>query len=370
MKSVFFLSLMNGASWGGSEEIWYQTALWMARNKHKVAVGVFDWEDKRKRLLPLSENGCEIFWLPGKKQSRGIWGKFRLKKAVAAIPFESYDLTVINQGGWEEVVHGPFSNLHQRLERFVLLYHNYDYSNILSFKKQQLLRQWIDAAAMNIALSGKVFDMLDKNYGIRPARKMVYVNPVSFEPVTEPGAYPATGSGYQWIMMAELDTRRKAQHLLLQALAAEKWKGRNWTLSLYGKGKDEELLKKLITELGLEDKVMLKGFTGDVKTALENAHLLLQCTLIDAMPLSVMEAMACARPCVVSGVGDMPDWIRHRESGFICDAVTADNIEATLEQAWQQRENWQIMGLAARRVFLEKYPRPYASRFYELLNSL
>ena len=47
MKSILFISVMNGAAWGGSEEQWYKTALWMCRNNYKVAVCVFDWGEKK-----------------------------------------------------------------------------------------------------------------------------------------------------------------------------------------------------------------------------------------------------------------------------------------------------------------------------------
>lgn len=41
---------MNGAAWGGSEEQWYQVALWMSRNSYNVGVAVFDWENKSLKL--------------------------------------------------------------------------------------------------------------------------------------------------------------------------------------------------------------------------------------------------------------------------------------------------------------------------------
>ena len=67
-------------------------------------------------------------------------------------------------------------------------------------------------------------------------------------------------------------------------------------LHLYGGGESEQKLKTLIAENNLGDKVILKGHTKDVRGALEEAHLLLQLTHIDAMPLAVVEAMAMAKP--------------------------------------------------------------------------
>ena len=34
MKSILFLSVMNGSAWGGSEEQWFRLALWMAKKKY------------------------------------------------------------------------------------------------------------------------------------------------------------------------------------------------------------------------------------------------------------------------------------------------------------------------------------------------
>ena len=42
MSSVFFISLMNGDPWGGSEEAWYHTALYAAANGYKVACAAYD----------------------------------------------------------------------------------------------------------------------------------------------------------------------------------------------------------------------------------------------------------------------------------------------------------------------------------------
>ena len=47
----------------------------------------------------------------------------------------------------------------------------------------------------------------------------------------------------------------------------------------------------------MEEKISLAGHTKDVKAALANAHLLLQMTHIDAMPLAVMDSFM---PCLTS----------------------------------------------------------------------
>ena len=53
----------------------------------------------------------------------------------------------------------------------------------------------------------------------------------------------------------------------------------------------------------------LHGFMFNYKEAIRESHLVLQITHIDAMPITVMDSLAMARPVIVSNVGDMPDRI-------------------------------------------------------------
>jgi glycosyltransferase involved in cell wall biosynthesis len=172
-----------------------------------------------------------------------------------------------------------------------------------------------------------------------------------------------------WIMLAELDTARKAQDILINTLSSAKWKARNWELHLYGKGKDKGMLEKLISESGLQNKVLLQGFTSNIKQTLQDCHLLLQCTRIDAMPLSVVEAMSMARPCVVSKVGDMPVWVEDNITGFVCNDITEQGIDETLENCWQQKDNWDAMGKKAFETFTKKYPQPYEEKIADIFNN-
>jgi glycosyltransferase involved in cell wall biosynthesis len=217
-----------------------------------------------------------------------------------------------------------------------------------------------------MADAARVFSALKKITGFEMPNSLVIVNPVTVTVQQSPVAWPSLNqnANYCWVMMAQLDTDRKAQDVLIKALSTDKWKQRNWELFLYGKGADNALLEELIETNDLKDKIHLMGHTKEVEKVLANAHLLLQITHIDAMPLSVTEAMNMSRPCVVSKTGDMPLWIDDAVNGFIAGAVTEKGIDAVLEKAWMQKDDWQQMGVKAFDVFQQKYPRPYEA-FYE-----
>lgn len=253
MRSVFFLSLMNGGAWGGSEELWFRTAIWMSWHGYKIGIGCYDWAEKQERLTALKEAGCSIYLLPNKK---GLFKKIAIKKVLNTIPLQEYELVVVNQGGWEEILHSPFKDLYKKLPAYVILNHNYNENAVLSFQKQKLLHQWISGAKMNFGATQKIFEVLERKFNISIERKQTLVNPVTFQADTQANPYPAfTDGSCTWIILAELDTARKAQDVLISALSSPKWKARNWQLHLYGKGKDKEKLEKLIIESKLEEKV-------------------------------------------------------------------------------------------------------------------
>ena len=75
MPSVFFVSLMSASPWGGSEELWYRTAMKALENKWTVGCAVYHWPEKEKRLEPLRHAGAQIIYLPNKGRSKKIFGK-------------------------------------------------------------------------------------------------------------------------------------------------------------------------------------------------------------------------------------------------------------------------------------------------------
>lgn len=358
MPSILFLSLMNGAPWGGSEELWYRLALWMVKNNYRVGVCCYDWKQKKEKLDMLRQAGVTVYLLSNQK---GIFKKWQLNKSLHAVPFSNYEYTVINQGGWEEVLHAPFKHLYKQLGRYCMLNHNYNSNASLSSYKIKLLESWMNGATMNFAATEKIFSVIEKNFGLPVPNKATLINPITFLPPQKPTVYPEVNDNEPaiFLMLAELDVQRKAQDILLKVLVTEKWKARNWQLHLYGRGKDEEMLRNLIAAYGLQEKVFLRGFTDNVQQTIAGCHLLLQCTYIDAMPISVVEALAMARPCMVSNVGDMPVWIKDGFNGIVCNNISTESLEETLETCWNHRHKWPEMAENAFQVFSQKYPIPY-----------
>jgi len=96
----------------------------------------------------------------------------------------------------------------------------------------------------------------------------------------------------------------------------------------------------------------------------------LQITHIDAMPLTVVEAMAMAKPVVVSNIGDMPDWVQENINGWIAPDASIENIDKVLEVAWRKRNDWNEMGRSSYDLFMKKFPVCIEEKFLQqIINS-
>ena len=366
MPSVFFISLMAGTPWGGSEEIWYKTALLAQQKGWKVGCAVYHWKEKEKKVQSLIDGGADIYYFPNKGRAKrnlleriqNKLSKQRIKKVIATLPVNEYDIVVVNMGAFENTT-PAWRDYYKGLDRYLVLYHNYKEQEVLKGVKKDAVQNWANHSLLNLFDAKRIMEVLDKNSGIKIPNGDVLLNPLSFPIPSSPSPFPPLQNGnYRFIMLAALELWRKAQDNLVKTLSSEKWRQRNWTLHLYGDGKDMEKLRELIQANGMVDKIFLEGHTSNVKSALENAHLLFQITHIDAMPLVVVEAMAMARAAVVSKIGDMPRWVNEGENGWISQNASVEQIESTLERAWQQKERWKQMGENAFSVFQKKYPAP------------
>lgn len=358
---------MNGAAWGGSEELWYKMALYCSSKGVKTGVVCFNWPQKNEQLQQLEKSGCTVYGLSHKK---GAFQKIKIGWQLRSIPFEQYDFVAVNQGGWKDIAEKPFRHLYKRLSNYIILFHNYDKGAALSAVKKNSLQQWMQKATLNVGASTAIFTTIATEMGINTANTAVWPNPITFKVPAAATAYPSVEEPVQWVLLTALDTKRKAQHILINTLAAATWQQRNWQLHIYGSGPDHAMLQELITSNGLTDKVFLQGHTSNVQQVLQNCHWLFQCTYKDAMPISVVEAMAMGRPCLVSAVGDMPAWITEGENGFVCNEVTTVQLDEQLEKIWQHKNQWPVMGANAYTNFLNKYPQNYEAAIFLRLQQL
>jgi glycosyltransferase involved in cell wall biosynthesis len=86
-----------------------------------------------------------------------------------------------------------------------------------------------------------------------------------------------------------------------------------------GKGPEKEKLERAIVELSLETNVELLGYVDNAAGYYNSGKVFVLTSSTEGLPRTVIEAMACGVPCVVSKVGDIEDLVRSGENGFVVD---------------------------------------------------
>lgn len=372
-QQILFISTLNGDAWGGSEVFWFTMALALAKQGNAVTVAWLDWPERTAKNQQLLDAGCTVLPLPNYRFANNPLQKIWRKKKAAAILKKNilakkYRQVVISQSGFEDVTHSPFSAIQGLMSHYILLYHNYNLQQRLSAARRANLQKWTEGATLNLGASQQIFNAMPAMAGFEMANTAILYNPISFEPPTAPTAWPDLSNG-NWVftVLGQLDCKRKAQDVLVNTLAQPKWQQRNWELWLYGEGSDRGLLENLIQTNQLQNKIFLRGHTSNPKEVLAQSHLLLQLTHIDAMPIAVVEAMSMGRPCLVTNVGDMPQWVTDGFNGWVADAATMADIDAILEKAWQLQDKWPQMGERAFATFAQKYPAPYIAYYTDII---
>jgi glycosyltransferase involved in cell wall biosynthesis len=93
----------------------------------------------------------------------------------------------------------------------------------------------------------------------------------------------------------------------------------DWKLHIYGDGPLKKSLKNLINILGMKDRIILKGQTDDVKSALKNSSFFVLASKAEGLPMSLIEAQSCGLPCISTDCAPgIREIINEYNDGLVC----------------------------------------------------
>jgi len=90
--------------------------------------------------------------------------------------------------------------------------------------------------------------------------------------------------------------------------------------ALVGTGRVEGELKSLASGLGVDDVVMFPGFRTDAADILRSFDIVAHPSVsTEGFPNSIVEAMACGKPVVGSGISGIPEAVIHGRTGLLTE---------------------------------------------------
>ena len=121
-------------------------------------------------------------------------------------------------------------------------------------------------------------------------------------------------------------------------------------LVMLGNGSQEETLYRIFSAGNVLDRVVL---AGQVKQAelphyYQNADLYVSATYSDGTSISLLEALACGTPALVSDLPGNQEWINPGVHGWLFPKGDSDKLKEGLVNAWNKRDRLADMGKYAR----------------------
>jgi len=202
-------------------------------------------------------------------------------------------------------------------------------------------------------LSAKNRNATEKQLGLKLGNAKRHFNPIKISPSIPQMQINNT---IKFVCLGRMGVEHKRQDLILEILGSDTWKNRNWELHFCGGGEHMASLKHLVKMYQLEHKVIFKGQVENVSTIWEECHALLLPSMYEGMSLSVLECMQAGRVPIVTNTGGNSEYIVEGEHGFIAEAATFNLFSATMEKAWNQRNNWAAIGIKAQQHLKEIMP--------------
>ena len=147
----------------------------------------------------------------------------------------------------------------------------------------------------------------------------------------------------------------KGLEILLAAMDRLKRSGANCKCVVVGEGYLRPELEEQIRKLELTDFVNLLGFQPDIRPYLNAADILVLTSYKEGLPLSVLEAMACGLPCVVTNAGGSAEAVTHGVNGFVAPLGDDEKIAAGISHLISHPEERARMSAKARSIVCESF---------------
>jgi glycosyltransferase involved in cell wall biosynthesis len=362
---------MTGYPWGGSEELWSQAALRLAKMRHVVTALVFYWPERVEALQRLRRAGCRI----SRRRPRSLANlalkslikNYETRKARRWLQQAAPNLVVLSSGdfvpdlSWCDACRHlgiPYATIAQSAAAC------WWPSDSVACRMREA---YVKAQGLYFVSSENI-RLVERIIGCRLLNARVVRNPFNVDYAVQ-CSFPEEDGSWRLACVARLEPAAKGQDLLLEVLQQDKWRERSVKVSLFGEGHNAESVRRLASLYRLKD-VTFRGHTENVEEIWRNHHLLVLPSRFEGLPLALVEAMLCARPAVVTNVAGNTEVIEDGETGFVAGAPTARHLDEAMERAWCHRGDWRSMGVEAARRIRQLVPPDPAGEFVKELLAL
>ena len=190
-----------------------------------------------------------------------------------------------------------------------------------------------------------------------------------YNPVQIPALHKIDSSNEQktqLVCVARLEPV-KNHSLLLKVFAKVLKSFPQTVLTLAGSGPLEKELKKLAKDLDILDNVNFLGNVDDINHLLQQSDVFVLSSKSEALPISILEAMANGLPIIAPRVGGIPELVTN-ETGILYTVNSEENLFDALLTILVKKQMRKELGKNAR-TFVTQFTPENIAREYERIYS-
>ncbi len=136
--------------------------------------------------------------------------------------------------------------------------------------------------------------------------------------------------------------------------------GKELKLWIIGEGPERAKLERVVGDFALDDKVVFWGFQENVKPFLDAADAFVLPSLSEGFSISLVEAMLCGLPCIVTNQGGPAEIVEHGKTGFLIDPLNANGLQISMRNLFRltpesRKSIGQMAKNEAKRFSVENY---------------
>lgn len=348
MKKNKIIIILGKFGFGGAENMVYESIKNMDREKFEISV-ICTHSRRDVDLTRKVEEICPITYL---NQDHRM-GLKQVVVTLRAIKKQSPDVVHAHMGGvgfaaiWSIIYRKPVViTIHTKPEKE------------FSKKVETLIRASLRFGRTKlVAVSQENLSKVKEYYGIDDTQSAFVNNGIDTDRFSR-----REHKAFTLINVARHD-ENKNQAALIRCFNRLHKECKNSKLLLLGDGVTHNNLIELVNELGLTDAVEFTGNVPNTEDYYAVSDVYVQSSHIEAMPLSVLEAMAAGLPIVSTDVGGLRDVVR--DNGYLISDNDEDALYQAILKIYKQDAAQTDMMCEASKRIVQEYSSQGMARKYE-----
>jgi glycosyltransferase involved in cell wall biosynthesis len=187
-------------------------------------------------------------------------------------------------------------------------------------------------------------------YGMNPDRTVVFPWGVDLQHFLPSTVHRPPSTGFTLFCNRSWESRYGVD-VLAKAFVKVARQNPDVGLLLLGGGSQGRAIRDILQRGGVLERVNMAGQVSqrDLPRWYRMADLYISPSHVDGSSVSLMEALACGLPCLVSDIPANKEWVTENENGWLFPDGDADALAARILAVIAQREKLSEVGRAARR---------------------